>query len=186
MEEFRTGYGRDWLDFTMTLLDRYADVPNDLVGTPGELRAWLTGWGLAPTAAISTDDVERAQRLREALHAVARAAATEQSPDSNDVGVVETALRDDRPVRLRRSGGGLTVGRPASVREALARLARQATDDLTGPTPTRLRVCGDDECSGVFADPTGRRRGCSHHRWGVRARVRAHRARAKERSAANG
>ena len=30
-EEFRTGYGRDWLDFAITLVGRYDDRPVDLV-----------------------------------------------------------------------------------------------------------------------------------------------------------
>ncbi len=35
MEEFRTGYGRDWLDFAITLVDRYGHDPRDLVADPG-------------------------------------------------------------------------------------------------------------------------------------------------------
>jgi predicted RNA-binding Zn ribbon-like protein len=65
------------------------------------------------------------------------------------------------------------------VSEALARLARQSIDDLTGPTRGRLRACGDDTCAGIFLDDTGRRRWCADERCGVRARVRAHRARQK-------
>ena len=34
MQAFRTGYGRDWLDFAITLVDRYGDEPRDLVRTP--------------------------------------------------------------------------------------------------------------------------------------------------------
>ena len=43
--------------------------------TPGQLRAWLTEWGLAPAGPVSEDDVARAQRLRDALHGLAKAAA---------------------------------------------------------------------------------------------------------------
>jgi predicted RNA-binding Zn ribbon-like protein len=93
--------------------------------------------------------------------------------------VVDEALARDAPLRLRRRAGMLVASRPASAREALARLARQAVDDLTEPHPARLRACGDDECSGIFVDPTGRRRWCSDERCGVKARVRAHRARAR-------
>jgi predicted RNA-binding Zn ribbon-like protein len=183
MEEFRTGYGRDWLDFAVTLVDRYAEVPRDLVSTPDRLQAWLTDWGLAPDAPVTEDDVARAQVLREALHGLARAAATERSPARRDILMVDDSLLDDVPLGLRRTGRTVAVSHPASTRQALARLARQAVDDLTGPNRARLRACGDEACSGIFLDPTGRRRWCSDERCGVKARVRAHRARAKERAA---
>jgi predicted RNA-binding Zn ribbon-like protein len=179
MTEFRSGYGRDWLDFTATHIDRYTGDPEDLIETPGRLRAWLSEWGHAPASRVTDDDVERAQRLREALHGLARSAATDSTPSRNDVRLVAEALADDVPVGLRRTGTSLAAGRPRTTRQALARLARQAADDLTGPHPTRLRACGDDECSGIFSDPTGRRRWCADERCGVKARVRAHRARAR-------
>jgi predicted RNA-binding Zn ribbon-like protein len=181
-EVFRTGYGRDWLDFATTYVWRYTSNPVDLIATPTQLRAWLTAWGLAPTSSITATDVEAARTLREALHRLARAAATDSAPEAQDVRVVDESLSYDAPVRLRRRRDGLTRSRPATTREALARLARQAVDDVSGPNAARLRACGDDECSGIFVDPTGRRRWCSDERCGVKARVRAHRARARARS----
>jgi predicted RNA-binding Zn ribbon-like protein len=178
-ETFRTGYGRDWLDFAITLVGRYEDVPLDLVDAPDRLRAWLTQWGLAPTGAVTADDVEAARTVREALHGLARAAAAGTAPSRHDVRVVDQCLSHDAPVRLRSGHDGLAPRRPRTTNEALARLARQAVDDLSGPNAARLRTCGDEECSGIFVDPTGRRRWCSDERCGVKARVRAHRARAR-------
>jgi predicted RNA-binding Zn ribbon-like protein len=97
----------------------------------------------------------------------------------HDVKILQEALASDQPLRIRRSGTDLEVVRPADVSVALGRLARQAAGDLTGPTRGRLHACGDDTCSGIFIDHTGRRRWCSDERCGVRARVRAHRARAR-------
>jgi len=182
-QEFRTGYGRDWLDFAITNLGRYTDEPVDLIDEPERLRAWLRQWELAPTGAVTADDVEAAQSLREALHHLARAAAGGTVAAPHDVRVVDDCLSYDAPVRLRRSDDGLAARRPRTTREALARLARQAADDLSGPNAARLRTCGDEECSGVFVDPTGRRRWCSDERCGVKARVRAHRARTRESAA---
>ena len=179
-ETFRTGYGRDWLDFAVTLINRYAAISQDLVAKPAQLRTWLTEWGLAPEGPVTEDDVARARRLREALHGLAKAAALGRRPAEADVRVVDEALHDDVPMGLRRRGATVVASRPATTRQALARLARQAADDLTGVEPVRLRACGDDECSGIFLDPTGRRRWCSDERCGVKARVRAHRARARE------
>lgn len=181
-DEFRSGYGRDWLDFATTLVGRYTTQPVDLIATPERFRAWLTQWGLSPTQGVSAQDVADARALRESLHRLARAAATDTTPPRDDVRVVDEALAHEAPVRLRRGPDGLTRSRPASAREALTRLARQAVDDLAGPHPSRLRACGDEECSGIFWDPTGRRRWCSDDRCGVKARVRAHRARARQRA----
>ena len=179
-DEFRTGYGRDWLDFAITLVGRYDDRPVDLVDAPDRLRAWLSQWGIAPTGAVTAEDVAAAQALRESLHRLARASISGEPQTSRDVRVVDDSLSYDVPVRLRRVDDGLAARRPRTTREALARLARQAVDDLTGPNAARLRTCGDEECSGIFVDPTGRRRWCSDERCGVKARVRAHRARARE------
>jgi predicted RNA-binding Zn ribbon-like protein len=63
------------------------------------------------------------------------------------------------------------------MREALARVARQAVEHLTGPVAQTLRRCADDDCSMVFTDLNGRRRWCSAETCGVRNRVRAHRER---------
>jgi predicted RNA-binding Zn ribbon-like protein len=179
-EEFRTGYGRDWLDFATTNLGRYSDSPIELIATPDQLRDWLTQWGLGPSGRVTTADVEGAQMLREALHRLARASATDTLPAPDDVTVVDQALAETAPVRLQRDDEGLSRSRLRSAREALAVLARQAVDDLTGPNAARLRACGDEECSGIFVDPTGRRRWCSDERCGVKARVRAHRERARQ------
>lgn len=176
---FRTGYGASWLDFAATLVGRYTATPDDLLATPGRLRAWLTAWALTPASAVTQEDLHRARQVREALHRLARAAATGQAAVGGDVEVAAAALRDERVVDLRLVSGGLVLGRPLTTREALARLVREAVGDLTGPHAQRLRACGDDECSGIFLDPTGRRRWCSDERCGVRARVRAHRARRK-------
>ena len=99
-ETFRTGYGRDWLDFGVTLLNRYAGAPQDLVSTPDRLQAWLTAWNLAPVEPVTEHDVARAQGLREALHGLAKAAAAGQAPTSADVRVVDASLKDDAPRSL--------------------------------------------------------------------------------------
>jgi predicted RNA-binding Zn ribbon-like protein len=75
------------------------------------------------------------------------------------------------------SGGRPRADRPADTSAALARIARQAADQLTAADPPRLRACGDDSCAGIFVDESGRRRWCNDTRCGSRARVRAHRAR---------
>jgi hypothetical protein len=98
MEEFRTGYGRDWLDFAITLVDRYGRAPRDLVESPERLRSWLTEWGLAPAGSVSDEDIARARSLREALHGLGRSAATAQPSAPEVVRLVKSSLLEAGPV----------------------------------------------------------------------------------------
>src|SRR5690349_20166748 len=179
MSEFRTGNGADWLDFLATLLGPYQARQVELLSGPAALRAWLHDRGMEPVAEVTTADVDAARALREAMHRVATATMRGQAPSTQDVRELRSALAADEPFGITRAGTALQLTPPAEVSVALAWLARQAATDLTGPARQRLHACGDDTCSGIFLDHTGRRRWCSDERCGVRARVRAHRARAR-------
>ena len=179
MSEFRTGNGADWLDFLATRLGRNRARQVEMLADPNALRAWLREHGMEPVAEVTTADVDAARALREAMHRAAGATVSGQSPSAQDVRVLQEALASDQPLGITRAGTALRLTPPADVSVALAWLARQAAVDLTGPTRQRLHACGDDTCSGIFVDHTGRRRWCSDERCGVRVRVRAHRARAR-------
>jgi predicted RNA-binding Zn ribbon-like protein len=179
--EFRSGNGADWLDLLATHLGRYRPEQVEMLADPAALRAWLAVHGMEPVAAVTTPDVEATRMLRECLHRLATASLHGQAPDARDVTALREGLAADRPPRIRRAGSQLQVARPADTAVARAWLARQAATDLTGPIRFRLRACDDDTCSGIFLDHTGRRRWCSDERCGVRARVRAHRARGRSR-----
>lgn len=176
---FRTGNGATWLDFLATLAGRYRPRQQDAISSPQELTAWLASVDRRPVATITDDDADDARRLREALHAVTVAVMRREAPDGGDLGVLTTALAAERPVRISSHPKGIRLEPPASAAGALAGLARDATLMLTGPDRDRLHACGDDSCSGIFLDATGRRRWCSDERCGNRHRVRAHRARTK-------
>jgi predicted RNA-binding Zn ribbon-like protein len=79
---------------------------------------------------------------------------------------VRAVVRDGRPA----------PAPPSTLAAALARLVRQAVEQLPDAP---LRACDDDECHLAYLDPAGRRRWCAPERCGVKARVRAHRARAR-------
>jgi predicted RNA-binding Zn ribbon-like protein len=178
--EFRTGYGAAWLDFLATRLGRYIrSEPTELLADPAALRRWLAEHDLVPAGPISSDDVSRAQALRESLHGLASATVAGRRVARADVHLVTAVLAADRPPQLRPAPEGLRAQRPADIAQALGRLARQAVDQLVGPDRARLQACGDDTCSGIFLDDTGRRRWCADGRCGVKARVRAHRVRQK-------
>ena len=179
VEEFRGGNGAAWLDLLATVNGRYRPVSVDAIETPTALCAWLRANSMEPTSAVTEDDVRRFQAVREGLHRLAVAAVRNDPMPSADVRLLAAALQGDRVLHLRRHRDGLAVGRPETAAEALGRLARAAVDDLSDPYRPLLRACGDDTCSGIFLDPTGRRRWCSDERCGNRMRVRAHRARAR-------
>jgi predicted RNA-binding Zn ribbon-like protein len=175
--QFSSGNGAAWLDLLAQLGGRYRERQVDAIDNPAALREWLLDYGQEPTNDISAADVERFQVVREALHRTTVAVMGGDRAEPADVRLLTRALQADRPLGIRLDDGGICVVRPASAGEALARLVRDAVRDLSGPQRAHLRPCGDDTCSGVFVDYTGRRRWCSDERCGNRLRVRAHRAR---------
>jgi predicted RNA-binding Zn ribbon-like protein len=177
---FRRGNGAAWLDLLATLGGRYRARQVDALDSPARLRAWLRLNGMEPSGAVTEADLAQVREVREALHRLAVAAVNDEPPSGADVRLIDAVLRADTPLQLRRAGTWLTTARPATVPEALARLARDAVQDLTGPQRAQLHACGDDTCSGIFRDSTGRRRWCSDQTCGNRIRVRAHRARARQ------
>ncbi|HZC71518.1 MAG TPA: CGNR zinc finger domain-containing protein [Jatrophihabitans sp.] len=179
MTKFRTGNGAAWLDLLATLGGRYRGRPVDALDSPVQLRAWLRENALEPTGAVTEDDLVRVRTVREALHRCATAALKEEPLNTADVRLIDDTLRTDEPLRVRRTARGFNITRPATGAEALARLARDAVQDLSGPHRAHLHPCGDDTCSGIFLDTTGRRRWCSDQLCGNRMRVRAHRARTR-------
>jgi predicted RNA-binding Zn ribbon-like protein len=175
---FRTGNGAAWLDLLSTLAGRYRDERVDAIDTTETVRAWLREHDLEPGAAVTVADVVRVAETRETLHRLAVAAVRGDPPAAADVRRINAVLEGDQGLQLSRGTGGLRPRRPASVDDALARLARQAVVDLSGQGHGALRACGDDTCSSIFLDTTGRRRWCTDLSCGNRARVRAHRGRA--------
>lgn len=182
MSKFRTGNGADWLDLLATKLGRYRGQPVEMLADPAALRAWFAEHGMEPAAEVTGPDLTAAHALREALHRAAVATLDGHSVDARDLAILQDKLVADRGVEVHHDGARLRLTRPADAAVALAWLARQAVVDLTGPTRERLHACGDATCSGIFIDHSGRRRWCSDERCGVRARVRAHRARERERT----
>jgi predicted RNA-binding Zn ribbon-like protein len=178
--QFRTGNGAAWLDLLATLAGRYRDRQVEALDSSARLRAWLREHGLEPTGAVTDADLVQIRTVREALHRAACAALRDEAPDAADVREISRALRADRPVQLRQGRAGLRMSRPATAAEALARLTRDAVQDLAGPRRAQLHACGDQTCSGIFIDTTGRRRWCSDQTCGNRIRVRAYRSRARQ------
>ena len=175
--EFRLYYGAAWLNLIATLTGRRSGPVIERLDSPHRLADWFVAIGLPPRKRPGVADLAPAIELREALYELARAAVDGRRPGSGAVRTVDRVLSHDAPPRLRLSADNLAASAPPDAQAALARIARQATEHLTGTDPVRLRACADPTCAGIYLDESGRRRWCADKSCGVRSRVRAHRAR---------
>lgn len=177
---FRFDCGATWLNLLATKGRSFGPKPIERLGTVDRLAEWLARCELTPTRAPGDDDLHQAVRLRETLRELALATVDERPPARPAVAALAQFLAThDDPVRLH---GGRRLRRepPSTAAEALARIARQAVDHLTGADRAGLKVCPEHDCRGVFVDPPGRRRWCPSPACASRGRVRALRARRAE------
>jgi predicted RNA-binding Zn ribbon-like protein len=111
------------------------------------------------------------------LRALALATVDDLPPPSSATADLAAFLADrDDPIRLV-ADYRLRREPPATAVQALARIARQAADHMTGVERAGLKCCPEHDCRGVFTDPVGRRRWCPSPSCAIRGRVRALRAR---------
>jgi predicted RNA-binding Zn ribbon-like protein len=169
--------GAPWLDLLATVGGAYGAAPTERLRGVAELAAWLEHERLTPRQPPVDADVQAARALREALRRVALAVLGRQPVAQSALNALQPWLDRDEPVRTVARDGLPSLESPPTAAVALARVCRQAVEHLAGPERTHLGACADDECHMLFLDPTGRRRWCAAERCGVRARVRAHRAR---------
>lgn len=179
VDEFRFGYGAPWLDLLTTKRMRRRPPEREYLLDAAALGHWLRAEQLEPVRAPTARDLDAALALREALYLIARATVDGTTAPAEALSTLNSALARDEPPRVVAAPDGVAVDRPATTTASLARLAREAVTQLTGPARERLRACSDDTCGGIFLDDSGRRRWCSDSSCGSRARVRAHRARAR-------
>jgi predicted RNA-binding Zn ribbon-like protein len=175
--------GASWLDLVATVGRAYGPAPVDRLTDPARLADWLATQDLTPRRAPTRADLTRARTLRESLRTLALATRNDTPWPPDALATLNTALADDTHLTVitpRQAPSGPALRPPATAREALARLAREAAVHLTGPAAGSLHQCADETCGMLYLDPTGRRRWCSAEICGVRNRVRAHRRRAHE------
>lgn len=179
--EFRWDAGRLSLDLIATVGNRPTPVPVERMATPQRLGQWLGSAGLTGgDVPVGDADLERFRDLREALCRLVRAVRAGEVPDAADVALVnDAAAVQVRPPQVRPAGRGLVRAQPPAdgPRDALALVARDGIELLTGDDAAHLAVCAADDCELYFVDRTGRRRFCSAATCGTRTRVAAHRAR---------
>lgn len=168
--------GAESLDFVYT-----GGPDGERLTTPAELGAWLAEHlGYIRPDDASDRDLADALILRDALTRLYVAAADDDPYDADDVDTLNLfAATPDIPPALdggRRQAGAGRI----RVAQALSALAREAVNALSEPDD-RIRRCDADDCRLVYRDEsrTANRRWCSMQRCGNRAKVRAHRARAR-------
>ncbi|GLY83835.1 CGNR zinc finger domain-containing protein [Actinoallomurus iriomotensis] len=174
---FRFDCGATWLNLLATTGRRFSAQPVERLPTPDRLAEWLERCELSPVRRPDQADLDRARELRETLRTLALATVDRVPPPADAVADLAAFLAEhDDPVRLT-TDDRLRREPPATAAQALARIARQAVDQLTGADRLALKSCPEHDCRGVFLDPPGRRRWCPSPACASRGRVRALRAR---------
>jgi predicted RNA-binding Zn ribbon-like protein len=149
-------------------------VHDDLT-TPSALRDWIavvSGKDAKSFGVVSAQDVAEARLLRDAARRLAafcthddRAAAQSIVDNIDDaISAVNDTVSHRPHARLARCGDQLQREKPthtAPIRTALAELAHDAIDLLTGPTSETLRACHAPGCVLYFVKTHPRREWCS-------------------------
>lgn len=166
---------------------------------PEDLRRWVRA-AFQLLVDVRGEDWEQALALRRAIWQLARASIEGARLPPAALGVVNRAARvlpitrqldrsppADHPddpgqpgLRVPLPGNhGWHWRRPATLREVLSAVARDAIELLALDDPGRLRVCAGHNCALIFFDDSrsGGRRWCAPQRCGDRTRARDYRAR---------
>jgi predicted RNA-binding Zn ribbon-like protein len=168
-------------DFINTL-DVLPDT--DKIGDPASLASWLAGHRLVPTLpTLTEEDLQRAQKLREALRALLLAnAGFPLAPGSAEafddaVGSARFRARVDEAGRLE-----LLPTDAGGLEHAVGRLASIVLAAQQGESWSRLKACA--ECHWALYDRTKNRSAAwCGSQCGARVRARRHRRRRRKESA---
>ena len=178
-EEYRFHFkgGRVCLDLVATVGERWRRSFERL-RAPEDLGRWLVEAGVLEVAPVVTAaDLEHARELREAVYRIAKAAGR-GTPRAADVATLNRWAAEP-PLAPRLAGDGRSLTWDGPVRAALATIARDAADLVTGPLATRVRECAAPDCALLFVDASrpGHRRWCSMDACGNRTKTRSYRRR---------
>jgi predicted RNA-binding Zn ribbon-like protein len=175
---FRTG--RPCLDLAHTGGDGpYAVF--ELLFTAADVSRWLGVIAELDGIVAAESDVQDARALRRAVWNAAHSAIAGQPLAEADRAVINRAAAHAPPVPLLEPSGARALHRPVTTAQVLSMLARDAVDLFASPLAGRIRVCAAPDCGLLYVDQSrgGTRQWCSMQRCGTRAKVRAHRERAR-------
>lgn len=179
------------LDLVNTRYWRGSAVPTDeLTGFPALLSWTQARGGFEPAALKPFEDLADAEpakaeklfaqavTLREAIHGLFAATASEAPLPAADFAALNAALAD-APARraLAPAGGGWQTALPdVSAAALLAPVLWSAADLLLARSERRIRQCANEKCRFLFIDESknGTRRWCDMSSCGNRAKAHRH------------
>ncbi|MDT0267611.1 ABATE domain-containing protein [Streptomyces sp. DSM 44915] len=153
----------------------------EVLHEPADLVGWARDCRLRPTPVLTVArrEVLAARRLRDALWQLALARVAGEDLPAAGLAALNAAAAHRPLVPALAADGSRTFGEPATGRQLLATVARDAVELFAGPHAHRIRVCSAEDCSLVYVDTSrpGRRRWCAMEHCGNLHKARALRAR---------
>ncbi|HEY5202040.1 MAG TPA: CGNR zinc finger domain-containing protein [Acidothermaceae bacterium] len=186
----RPDTGARWLDLVATRANWPSRAPLERLPGLDALSSWLEHHALAPETEPTAADLAAVRQIRAALRELAAARVEGRTPHPSAFDTVNAALA--RAAKAPRHivvpdpiEPGYVRRRIPDVDAALTLIIEQAIDAMSSTEAAYLRECEEATCRELFLDSTGRRRWCSTPACGIRARVRAHRARQRDSASAS-
>ncbi|MGI5369353.1 CGNR zinc finger domain-containing protein [Streptomyces iakyrus] len=138
--------------FTGTLSERHGD-PVERIPTPQRLVDWLAVNGLAVDSCTPAQ-LDRAQELRESIHAAATAAALRDALPASAVHVINDCSAQGRAAAILTPEGERRwrLGSASSVEDALGVIAADAISIIAGERDGKLALCASPTCRAAFFD----------------------------------
>ncbi|WAZ26861.1 ABATE domain-containing protein [Streptomyces cinnabarinus] len=170
--------GHPALDFAATLRARRS-TRFEMFVTPERLNAWYLESGLVDTITPGDEiDLRAATTLREAIYRLVTDRRLGEEFDAAALDTVNTAARKT-PVTPQLTKAGRHT--EATPEQALATVARQAVELLSGPDVPLMKECSNPECTRVYIDRSRgmRREWCGMESCGNKIKAAAYRARKK-------
>ncbi|MGW5419756.1 CGNR zinc finger domain-containing protein [Streptomyces sp. NPDC003943] len=170
--------GHPALDFAATLRARRS-TRFEMFVAPDRLNAWYLESGLVDTITPGDEnDVREAIKVREALYQLITDRRLGEEFDREALALLNAAARK-APVTPQLTVAGRHTD--ATPGRALATVARQAVELLSGPDVPLLKECGNPECTRVYIDRSRgmRRQWCGMESCGNKSKAAAYRARKK-------
>ncbi|MER6120973.1 CGNR zinc finger domain-containing protein [Streptomyces sp. NPDC001743] len=174
--------GHPALDFAATLRARRS-TRFEMFVTPERLNAWYVESGLVDAITPGDEEgLQAAKVVREALYRLITNRRLGEEFDREALAVVNGAARGTPVTPQLTVTGRFTEATPE---QALATVARQAVELLSGPDVPLMKECGNPECTRVYVDRSRgmRRHWCGMASCGNKYKAAAYRARKKSASA---
>ena len=174
--KFRLGERRPSIALVATLGDRGTNEPLERIPDPETLARWcVEGRFLPVPPKISGQELAAARLLRDAIYHAACAVRQARKPSSEDIATINVwAARGALVPELTPDGRSADWKNERTLSPVLGTIARDAIDVLTKTDPSRIKLCADPTCRGLFVDESrpGKRRWCSMNFCGNRAKSR--------------